>query len=167
MTKTAGTTASPEAELRRWLARLAPATQARLRAMRSALRERFPTANELAYDYGHSIVLTYAPSERGIEGIASLSVRGEDVSLVFNNGPALPDPTRLLRGSGRMTRHLVLDSARTLAQPEVKALLAAAVQLSAVPLPATGKGALIIRPTAAAKRAGRTTRPRTRRPSST
>ncbi len=155
MTATAGKTVTPEAELKGWLARLAPATQARVRAMRTALRKRFPTANELAYDYGHSIVLTYAPSERGIEGVASLSIREDEVTLVFNKGPELPDPKRLLRGSGRMTRHVVLESARTLGQPEVKAFLAAAEKLADVPLPAKGKGLLIIRPTAAGKRAGR------------
>ncbi|MBK8006517.1 MAG: hypothetical protein IPK12_22205 [Gemmatimonadetes bacterium] len=155
MTKTTGTAVTPAAELKGWLARLTPATQARVGALRTALRKRFPTANELAYDYGHSIVLTYAPSERGIEGIASLSIRGDEVTLVFNKGPQLPDPKRLLRGSGRMTRHVVLESARSLAQPEVQAFLAAAEKLADVPLPKSGKGALIIRPTAAGKRAGR------------
>lgn len=155
MTTTTGKTVTPEAELKGWLARLAPAMQARVRAMRTALRKRFPTANELAYDYGHAIVLTYAPSDRGIEGVASLSIRGDEVTLVFNKGPELPDPKHLLRGSGRMTRHVVLESARTLAQPEVKAFLAAAEKLADVPLPAKGEGMLIIRPTAAGKRAGR------------
>ena len=134
---------SPAAQLRAWLARL-PLPQQRLgRAVRAAVRRLFPTANELAYDYKTSVVLSYSPTRRGIDAVVAIAARPDGVCLYFGQGPKLPDPQRLLRGSGKATRFLPLASARQLAEPHVKALLAAAAQFAPTPLPASGKGLLI------------------------
>lgn len=143
---------TPEAQLRAYVARFAPKDQKLIRAVRSALRKRFPTANELVYDYGHSLVIGYSPSDKGIESIVSFAARESGVALYFNRGPELPDPKGLLEGSGRQTRFIAVESASRLAQPAVKALINAAIELSAVSLPAKGKGSVIIKSGAATKR---------------
>lgn len=148
---------TPEAQLRSCIGRLAPKTQTLFRAVRAAMRKRFPTANELAYDYGNALVIGYAPAEHGIDAVVALDARGDEVRLIFNQGPELPDPKKLLQGSGKQTRSIALAAASRLAHPDVKALLAAAVEHARVPLPAKGKGALIIKATAAKKRASRKT----------
>ena len=44
---------TPEAQLRAYIDRLDPKNQKLFRSVRAAVRKRFPTANELAYDYSH------------------------------------------------------------------------------------------------------------------
>jgi hypothetical protein len=151
-TKRASQEPTPEAELRSCIGRLAPRTQKLFRAVRAAVRKRFPTANELAYDYGDALVVGYAPAEHGIDAVVAIDARGDGVRLILNQGPALPDPKKLLLGKGKQTRFIPLEAVSRLAHPDVKALLAAAVARAKVPLPATGKGALIIKATAAKKR---------------
>lgn len=147
------TTHSPAARLREWIARL-PLPQQRLaRAVRAAVRRRFPTANELAYDYKTSVVLSYSPTRRGIDGIVAIAARPDGVFLYLSQGPKLPDPHRLLRGSGKATRFVALASARQLAHPHVKALLTTAAKLAPTPLPAKGKGELVDMSAARTKRA--------------
>ena len=137
--------ATPDDRLRACIARLDPATQKLVLSIRAALRKRLPSANELAYDYASSLVVCYSPSDRGIEGIVSFAARADGVRLYFMNGPRLPDPKGLLQGSGKDTRYVVVDSARRLADPAIESLLAAAIRVAAVPLPTSGKGALIMK----------------------
>jgi hypothetical protein len=152
--KTDSKTLSPEAQLRSFNDRLDPKHQKFVRSIRAALRKRFPTANELAYDYSSFFVIGYSPTEQGIEAIVSIAARADRVELYFNHGPQLPDPKKLLQGSGKLTRFVRLESARQLAHPDVEAFIAAAIDHASVPLPSKGKGSLIIKTnkTAAAKK---------------
>ena len=144
--KTDGKTLSPEAQLRSFVSRFNPKDQKFFRSIRAALRKRFPTANELVYDYGFSLVIAYSPTEQGIEGILSISARADDgVSLYFTNGPKLPDPKKLLMGSAKLVRFIPVETASRLKHPDVEALIAAAIDLAEVPLATEGRGRLIIR----------------------
>lgn len=136
---------TPEAQLRACIDRLDPKTQKLFRSVRAAVRKRFPTANELAYDYGSAIVIGYAPGDRGIDAIVAIRASDAGVSLYFNQGPKLPDPKGLLRGSGKQTRFIEVGSARQLSHPDVESLLAATTDQAKIPLPSTGKGSLIIK----------------------
>jgi len=94
---------TPESQLLFLIEKFDAKNQQLIRSVRAALRKRFPTANELVYDYGFSLVIAYSPTEQGIEGILSISARADDgVSLYFTNGPKLPDPKKLLSYSDRL-----------------------------------------------------------------
>lgn len=136
---------TPEAQLRSFIERFAQKDQKFFRSLRTAVRKRLPGANELAYNYADSVVVSYSPSERGIEGVVSISMRADDMRLYLMNGPQLHDPKKLLRGTGKQTRFVQLLAASDLANPDVEALIAAAIDHAQVPLPATGKGKLFIR----------------------
>lgn len=155
---------TPEAQLRSYIARLEPEHQKLVRAVRAALRKRFPTANELAYDYGHSLVISYSPTDRGIDAIVALTARDTGLTLHFNQGPQLPDPKGLLLGSGKQTRFVPVEAAKRLAHPDITALITAAAEQARIPLAPTGKGSLVVKETAAKKRSQRkpTKRPRAR-----
>ncbi|HEX7676792.1 MAG TPA: hypothetical protein VF713_01620, partial [Thermoanaerobaculia bacterium] len=84
--------------------------------------------------------------------ILSIAARANGVGLCFINGAALPDPKKVLLGSGKQTRFIRLESAAVLARPEVEALVAAAIAEAETPLPATGRGRLIIRSVSAKQR---------------
>jgi hypothetical protein len=136
---------TPEAQLRAFNERLDPKQKKLARSIRAALRKRFPSANELAYDYTRFFVIAYSPNENGIDAIVSIAARADRIDLYFNHGPQLPDPKKLLQGSGKETRFIRLESAKQLGAPDVKAFIAAAINLARVPLPAKGKGTLIIK----------------------
>lgn len=142
---------TPEAQLRSFIARFDPMEQKFIRSVRAAVRKRFPTANELAYDYTDSVVICYSPTDHGIDGIVAISARASGVALYFNQGTQLPDPKKLLQGSGKQTRFIPLNAASQLADPDVEAMIAAAIDQAMVPLPSEGKGKLMIRGAAAKK----------------
>lgn len=146
---------SPEAELRSYMKRFGPKEQKLFRSVRAAVRKRFPTANELAYDYSSHVVISYSSTDRAIDAVVAIASRVDGLRLYFMNGPRLPDPNKLLLGSGKQTRFVWLESASKLAHPDVKALIAATIDLAPVPLPSKGKGKLIIKSDAAKKRPSR------------
>ena len=135
---------SPEAALRSFIDRFDPKYQKLIRSIRAAVRKRFPTANELAYDYSNSVVISYSPTERGLEGIVSIAARDDGVRL-YVQGVGLPDPKGLLQGAAKQVRYVEIEAVSRLAHPDVEALIAAAIDQSKTPLPSEGGGKLIIR----------------------
>jgi len=136
---------TPEAQLRILVDRLDPKVQKLFRAVRAALRKRFPTLNEFAYDYSSFVVISYTPNEQGKDGIVSIAGRDSGVQLYFNQAKKLADPKKLLKGSGGMARFIQVETTKQLADPDVTAFFAAVTENSAVPLPAKGKGMLVIK----------------------
>ncbi len=116
-----------------------------IRSMRKALRQRLPTANELVYDNYNFFVIGYCSTERPSDCILSIAAGASGVGLSFYYGATLPDPHKLLLGSGSQNRFIRIESAATLARPEVEELIAAAVAQAERPLPGSGKGKLVIR----------------------
>ena len=54
----------PEKRLEAFIGKFARKDQQRIRAIRRAVRGRFPTANELVYDNYNFFVIGYSPTER-------------------------------------------------------------------------------------------------------
>jgi hypothetical protein len=116
-----------------------------IRSTRTAVRRRFPTAVEIVYDNYNFLVFGFSSSERPSDAIVSLAANAKGVGLCFIYGASLPDPNKILQGSGNQTRFVRLESAATIAKPEVQAHLKAAVKQAKTPLPATGRGYTIIK----------------------
>jgi hypothetical protein len=135
----------PEKQVAAFVRKFSAADQRLIRAVRAALRKRFPTANELVYDNYNFFVIGYSPTERPSDAIVSIAARANGVGLCFLHGAGLPDPGHVLLGSGNQTRFIRLESPAVLERPEVKALVAAAVAQARAPLPATGRRKVIIR----------------------
>ena len=150
--KSVGAKITPESRLRSLIEKFDPKDQNLIRSVRSAVRKRLPTANELVYDYGTSLVIGYSPTEHGVESIVSTAARNDGVRLYFMHGPRLPDPKKLLMGSGKQARFIPVTAAKELTHPDVEALIVAAIDRASVPLPSTAHGRLVIKPTAASKR---------------
>ena len=144
--------ADAEAELRSFIEKFDAKDQRLIRSIRSAVRKRFPTANELVYDNYNFFVIGYSPTERPSDAIVSIAARANGVGLCFIHGASLPDPKKLLLGSGTQTRFIRLDSAGRLADPDVEALVAAAIARATTPLPSAGRGRLVIRSVSAKQR---------------
>lgn len=143
---------APEKQLAGFIAKFEPGHQVLIRATRRALRKRFSTAYELVYDNYNFFVIGYSPTERPSDSLVSIAAGANGVGLCFIHGAKLPDPERVLLGSGRQTRFVRLESADLLARPAVRALLAAAIARATTPFQATGRGKLIIRSVSAKQR---------------
>jgi hypothetical protein len=146
------TPAGAEKQLKGFIEKFEPKQQTLIRAVRKALRKRFPTANEFVYDNYNFFVIAYGPTERPSDCIVSMFAAANSLGLCFIRGASLADPDKILRGSGNQTRSIRLESANVLARPEIEALIAAAVAQSKAPLPANGRGKLIIRSVSAKQR---------------
>jgi hypothetical protein len=146
-------TGDPEAALASFVAKFDPELQTSIRQVRRALRKRLPAGNELVYDNYNFFVIGYCASERATDAVLSMVADRKGVRLAFPyTGSRLPDPHKLLRGSGTQNRALTLDSAATLNRPEVEALIVASIKLCKTPMPEAGKGKLIIRSVSAKQR---------------
>jgi hypothetical protein len=144
--------ADAEKQLNSFIDKFEPKNQALIRAVRKALRKRLPTANELAYDNYNFFVIGYGSTERPSDCILSIAGGANGVGLCFIRGARLPDPHKILLGSGKQTRFIRIGSAEVLANPEVEALIAAAVAKTKAPMAPSGKGKLIIRSVSAKQR---------------
>ena len=137
---------SAEAELRTLIAKFAPAHLRLIGAMRRWLRKRLPAAHEVVYEYRDWFVISYSPSERGYEGVLAIRASANGVKLYFNRGKELPDPAKLLQGSGKQTRWINVDGASTLARPEVARLTDEAIACNRVPFARASRSAARSRP---------------------
>jgi hypothetical protein len=144
-----------ETRLQSFIEKFGPAHQALIRAVRRKLRKRFPTAIELVYDNYNFFVIGYSPTDRPSDSLISIAAAANGVGLCFIRGARLPDPEKVLLGSGKQTRFIRLPSAAVLDRPEVEALLAAAVADAKTAFAPNGRGKLVIRSVSAKQRARR------------
>jgi hypothetical protein len=150
---------SPARQLEEFIARYDPAVAGLARAARAALRRRWPTALELVYDNYQFLAIGYCATERASDCLVSLAISPKGVALSFYYGASLPDPEGLLLGSGNQNRFIRLEAAATLAKPGVDALLRAAVAHARTPLPAKGRGRLLIKSVSKKQRPRRPAKP--------
>ena len=122
------------------------------------MRKRLPTALELVYDNYNFLAIGYSPTERASDCVVSLACGANGVSLSFYYGAKLPDPDGVLLGSGNQNRFVRLESVRTLAEPAVERLLAAALAQAKTPMPESGKTRTIVKSISAKQRPRRAAR---------
>jgi hypothetical protein len=141
-----------EAQLTSFIDKFEPEHQTTIRAARRTLRKRFPTAIEMVYDNYNFFVIGYSPTERPSDAIISIVGSSNGVGICFIQGARLPDPKKILNGSGKQTRSIHLAAASDLDKTDIKALLAAAETAAVAPFPKNGRGTLVIRSVSAKQR---------------
>jgi len=143
---------SPAQQVAGFIAKFDPSVAKVTRAARSVLRRRFPTAIELVYDNYNALAIGYSSTERTSDVLFSLAVYARGVNLYFMYGRSLPDPDKLLQGSGSQGAFVRLDDVAVLDEPGVKALIAAAVKHAEPPLAPRGRGYTIVKSISAKQR---------------
>jgi hypothetical protein len=136
---------TPEQQLKGFLDKFDPSISKLIRECRKVMRKRFPTANELVYDNYNFFVIGYCTTERPSNCVVSLAANSKGLGLSFYHGADLPDPHRILQGSGNQNRFIRLDGAATLSLPEVLELVDAAEAQANPSFVKKGGGKLIIR----------------------
>lgn len=139
MTTTKSTKATKKAPLKSATPKSAPAArtlkemlapyprdvQALARAARALMMEVLPGINETVDSTGPYITYAYEPGYKGVVGYITVSKQG--VKLGMARGTSLPDPKKLLRGSGKANRHVVIKAPDDLATPGLRQLIRAAL----------------------------------------
>jgi len=137
---------SPETELAGFIAKYTPEIGALARAALDRMRARLPGAIELVYDNYNALAIGFGPTERTSDAIFSIALYPRWVSLFFlQGGPGLPDPHKMLQGSGKQVRHIVLREVEVLDQPAVQDLIAVALARATKPIDGKGTGRIVIK----------------------
>jgi hypothetical protein len=144
-------TDEPERQLRAFMDKYTPEIGALARSVRARMQERLPGAVELVYDNYNALVIGYGPSERASEAIFSMALYPRWVTLFFLHGASLHDPHHVLKGSGRVVRHVVLTDAADLDIPKIHELMEQALAAAATPIPESA-GRLVIKSISAKQR---------------
>ncbi|MDQ6800022.1 MAG: DUF1801 domain-containing protein [Acidobacteriota bacterium] len=118
---------TPEKQLASFLAKYTPAIRSVAKAALKKMRERLPGAIELVYDNYNALVITFGPTDRVSNIVFSIALYPRWVTLFFRDGAKLRDPQKLLKGSGKTIRHIVLQSADDLDASAVRALMTQAL----------------------------------------
>ena len=94
--------------------------------VRSMVRKLAPGCSELFYKtYAVSDVFTF--SGKLGQAFMHIAVYSKHINLGFNQGSKLSDPDGMLTGSGKLIRHIRIDSLEVAKKKNVKQLMRAAV----------------------------------------
>jgi hypothetical protein len=137
---------TPAKALAGFIAKYTPAMAKEGRAALVRMRKLLPGAVQMVYDNWNGLVIGFGPTARASDAVVSILLLPDHVTLCFiQDAPNLPDPERLLQGSGKVVRHIKLSSARDLDSPPIRALIKAAVRQSDVPFVRGARGQLAIK----------------------
>jgi hypothetical protein len=145
-------TTDPERQLAAFIAKFTPEMAKMIRRVRAKMRALIPQASELVYDNYNFFVIGYGPNEKAGDAIFSLAAQAKGINLCFLQGAKLPDPHKLLRGSGNVVRNIRLESADALDDPKVRQLIDIALTRAKSPIPVNGSHQLIIKSVSAKQR---------------
>ena len=93
---------------------------------RKLILEEAPEASEFVYEV-YTIADHFTFTERPSDAFVFTTTHANWVNLGFNFGSLLPDPHGLLRGDGKLIRHVRITQATDLDAPGVRELVRAAI----------------------------------------
>jgi hypothetical protein len=143
---------SPQSQLDDFLDKYAPEIATMARDCLKTMRARLPGATQLVYDNYNALAIGFAPSDRPSEAIFSIVLYPRYVTLFFLQGVNLPDPKKLLQGSGTKVRHIRLERSADLDKPAIRKLMLVAMKNAKTPIEPAAPARLIIRSISAKQR---------------
>lgn len=115
----------PDPEYRKLLRPCGKAIGELALATRKAILTEAPGASEFVYEV-YTIADHFSFTERPGDAFVFTTTHARWVNLGFNFGVHLPDPLGLLRGDGKLIRHVRITQAQDLEAPGVRELIRAA-----------------------------------------
>lgn len=97
--------------------------------LREFVLEIYPDSNELLY-HTHALTAGFSITDRLAETFCVLPIYTNHVNLGLNKGTLLPDPHKLLKGTGNLMRHIPVAKREDYRNDAVRDLLSAAVELA-------------------------------------
>jgi len=104
-----------------------PEVQPVMHAARDLILEALPGCSEMV-DIPSKIT-AYGYGSKYADLVTAIAPYPKHVNLMFSRGVDLPDPERLLEGSGKKARHVHLRSVEDVHRPAVRSLLGEALAL--------------------------------------
>jgi Domain of unknown function (DU1801) len=120
---------SPDAEYLKLLEPYGEAIKNLALAARELILEEAPEASEFVYEV-YTIADHFTFTGRPGDAFVFTTTHAKWVNLGFNFGSLLPDPDGLLRGDGKLIRHVRIAQAADLDAPGVRELIRAAIALA-------------------------------------
>jgi hypothetical protein len=142
----------PKEQLDAFIDRFTPEVAQMARRALAKMRKLTPGSLDLVYDNYNALAIGFSPTERAGDGIFSIALFPPHVSLFFLQGAELPDPTKRLRGTGRVVRHIIVEDMAIFDDPDVRTLILLALARSRVALDPKQKRKVIIKSISAKQR---------------
>ena len=96
-------------------------------ALRAIVLEEAPEARELiSHGYAEAIAFTF--TGRLSDSFCHIATYQRYVNLGLNRGTSLPDPKKLLAGTGKNIRHIRISAESDLALPHIRGFIRAAIE---------------------------------------
>src|SRR3954452_1034923 len=93
------------AQLSAFIGKYSPAMAREGRAALARMRRLVPGAVQMVYDNYNGLVVGFGPDDWPSHAVVSMLMTPDHVTLCFiDDAPSLPDPERLLKGSGNVVR---------------------------------------------------------------
>lgn len=118
----------PSDDLLKFLAVYDPAVGTLALALRALVLQEAPAANEIIYDAYNAVAIAFSFTDKWQEGFCHIAVYSRYINLGFQRGAELDDLAGLLKGTGKLIRHIRIASPEDLQQPYVRQYLRAAIQ---------------------------------------
>ncbi len=110
--------------------------------LREYILDLYPESNELLY-HTHALTSVYSISEKLSDAFCMIPIYTNHLNLGFNKGTLLKDPDQLLKGTGKLIRHVEVKQKDDYRNPKVTALIQEAIDFAISdmdkPTKATGK----------------------------
>ena len=118
----------PNRQLLGYLTAYDPHVSDLLLALREIVLEEAPDAIE-SISKGYAVAIGFSFTGKPLkDGFCHVVAYKTHVNLGFNRGALLPDPNRVLAGSGKLIRHLAVRNRNELEHPAVRRYLQAAIE---------------------------------------
>jgi hypothetical protein len=114
-------------QLDAFLALYSRETRENVLCLRNLLLEVFPEAVEQIDS--KTGIITYSTQKASQNFVFAIVPHMKHVNLLFSKGAELPDPNKLLTGTGKQARHLKIKSEAETQNPALKLLLQEALKL--------------------------------------
>ena len=141
-----------EAQLDGFIDKFTPEVAALTRNLIEKMKRRVPGATIMVYDNYNALAFGFGPTDKAGHAVLSLAVMPRWVTLCFLRGVGLPDPHRILNGSGSRVRHVRLHTPEAFDDPQVQDLIEAALDRSEPPIDQAAEQELIIKSISAKQR---------------
>lgn len=114
--------------------------------LREFVLDIYPDSNELLY-HTHALTAGFSITDRLTETFCVLPIYTNHLNLGLNKGTLLPDPHKLLKGTGNLMRHIPVAKREDYRNNPVRDLLTAAIDLAIIDMdkPSQLKGQTISR----------------------
>ena len=96
---------------------------------RQFILDMYPESNELLY-HTHALTAVFSISEKLSDAFCMLPIYTNHMNCGFNKGALLPDPQKLLTGTGKLIRHIDVQHPANYSTPDVENLVKEAIQLA-------------------------------------